>query len=136
MGAAEVVLVDDNVPKKTIKATIENAGVYKISELFARKPKHLKMTDTDAVVVTAKTPDGKKVTKTFYFCLKPDGTFNVNTVGKDGSSARRRRLAAFLKYYKLAEDVKGYNIKEKVGEWKGKTIEVVPDEKGPIIFIP
>lgn len=121
---------------ETISAVIENASVHKISDLFNKKPRGLKFNDTDAVVVTAKTADGMRVNRTFYFCLKRDGTFNVKTITKDGSRARRRRLASFLKYYKLAEDVKRYNIQEKVGEWKGKTIEVYSGEYGMNVYIP
>lgn len=119
-----------------IRAVIEEASLHDIYDLFRRKPAGLKFNDTDAVVVTAKTEDGKKITRTFYFCLKPDGTFNVETVSKDGGRARRHRLASFLKYYGLAENVRGYNIKERICEWKGKSIEVVAGEKEGSIYIP
>jgi hypothetical protein len=117
-------------------AVIEEASLHKIYDLFSRKPGGLKFNDTDAIVVTAKTEDGKKITRTFYFCLKPDGTFDEKTVARDGSRARRQRLASFLRYYRLAENVKEYNIKERIGEWKGKTVEVVFDEKDESIYIP
>ncbi len=118
------------------RAGIEGASLHKIYDLFSRKPGGLKFNDTDAIVVTAKTEDGKKITRTFYFCLKPDGTFDEKTVARDGSRARRHRLASFLRYYRLAENVKEYNIKERIGEWKGKTVEVVFDEKDGSIYIP
>jgi len=121
---------------ETTKAVIENASVHKISELFPRKPKNLKFNDTDAIVVTARTEDGKQVTKTFYFCLKPDGTFSQDTISKDGAQARRRRLANFIKYYKLTGDVKNYNIREDIGKWVGKTVEVLLDEKEEGIYVP
>jgi hypothetical protein len=117
------------------RAVIEEASLHDIYDLFKRKPAGLKFSDTDAIVVTAKTEDGKKITRTFYFCLKPDGTFDEKTVAS-GSRARRRRLASFLRYYRLAENVRGYNIKERIGEWKGKTIEVLPSEKDGSIYIP
>jgi len=119
-----------------IKAVIENASLHDIYDLFRKKPGGLKFNDTDAIVVTARTEDGKKITKTFYFCLKPDGTFDEETLSRDSSRARRHRLASFLKYYGIAEKVKGYNIKERIGEWKGKTIEVVRSEKDASIYIP
>lgn len=120
-----------------LRAVIEEASIHDIYDLFSKKPKGLKFNDTDAIVVTAKTEDGDTITHTFYFCLKPDGSFDQETISKDGSRARRQRLASFLKYYKIAENVKEYNIKERIGEWKGKTIEVVPGEKeGRIIYIP
>ena len=121
---------------KTLEAVIEEASIHKISELFSRKPPGLKFNDTDAVVVTARTGDGRLVSRTFYFCLKPDGTFYEKTIRKDGSLARRRRLAKFIRQYKMTQDVRTYNIKDRIGEWKGKTIEVVPSEKEGIIYIP
>lgn len=119
-----------------IDAVIEEASFHKIYDLFSRKPKGLRFNDTDAIVVTAKTEDGKKITKTFYFSLKPDGTFDEKSVSRDGSNARRQRLASFLRYYHLAENVKEYNVKERIGEWKGKTVEVLPSEKAGSIYIP
>jgi len=116
-----------------LRAVIEEASLYNIYDLFKRKPSALKFNDTDAVVVKAKTDDGKKITRTFYFCLKPNGTFDVNTISRDSSKARRHRLASFLKYYGLAENVREYNIKERIGEWRGKSIEV---EKEGNIYIP
>lgn len=111
------------------RAVIEEAGLHDIYNLFSKKPRGLKFNDTDAIVISAKTEDGSIITKTFYFGLKPDGTFDLETINKDGSQARRHRLASFLKYYGIAENVKGYNIKEGISEWKGKNIEVVPGEK-------
>ncbi len=114
---------------ETIKAVIEEAGIHDIYDLFARKPKGLKFNDTDAIVVKARADDGNTINHTFYFCLKPDGTFNVETISKDGARARRHRLASFIRYYGIADDVKEYNLKEGIGEWKGKTIELVPGKK-------
>ena len=109
-----------------INATIEDAKLCKISDLWKKKPRGLHFNDTDALIITAKTADGKKIKETFYFCMKPDGTFNVDTVSHDGSRARRERLVAFLKHYKFTDDVKRYNLAEGVEKWKGKKIEVVP----------
>lgn len=119
-------------------AVIKKAGIHDIYDLFARKPKGLKFTDTDAIVISAKTEDGSIITHTFYFCLKPDGTFDPKTISKDGSRARRQRLASFLRYYKIAGNVEEYNIKEGISEWKGRTIEVVSGEKDgeKSIYIP
>jgi hypothetical protein len=121
---------------EAIEAIIEKASIHKISELFTRKPPGLKFNDTDAVVMTAKTRDGKVVSRTFYFCLKPDGTFYEETISKDGSRARRQRLAEFIRRYGMAQDVANYNIKEKINEWCGTTIKVVPTEKEGILYIP
>ncbi len=120
-----------------VKAVIEDAGVYKISDLFTKKPYGLKINETDAIVVTAKTKGGDRVvTRTFYFCLKPDGTFNEECIARNGSRARRHRLASFLRHYKIAEDVDSYNIKERIGEWVGVPVEVVPIEEDGIIYVP
>ncbi len=120
---------------ETVKAKIEDAKICKISELWKRKPKGLHFNDTDAIVITADAGN-KKITETFYFCLKPDGTFNVNTISHDGSRARRMRLANFLKHYKITDDIKGYNLAEGVKKWKGKSIEVVPLKDGGYIYVP
>lgn len=120
-----------------VKAVIEEAGVYKIGELFTKRPSGLKINETDAIVVTAKTERGERVvSRTFYFCLKPDGTFCEESIARNGSRARRHRLASFLRHYKIAEDVKRYNIREKIGEWRGVSVEVVPIEKDGIIYVP
>ena len=120
-----------------VKAVIEDAGVYKIGDLFTKKPSNLKINETDAIVVTAKTERGDRVvSRTFYFCLKPDGTFYEESIARNGSRFRRHRLASFLRHYKIAEDVKRYNIREKIGEWRGVPVEVVPIEKDGIIYVP
>ena len=119
-----------------VKALIEEASIHKIFDLFSRKPRGLKFNDTDAIVLTAKTDDGKTITRTFYFSLKADGTFDEKSIARDGSRARRQRLASFIKYYGIAGNMKEYNIKERIGEWKGKTVEVVFDEKDGSIYIP
>ena len=120
---------------KKVKAKIEEAKIQKISDIWKKKPKGLGFNDTDALVITAKAGD-KKITETFYFCLKPDGTFNVDTVSHDGSRARRARLASFLKHYKITSDVKTYNLAEGVKKWKGKSIDIVFIKDGGYIHIP
>jgi hypothetical protein len=119
-----------------ISATIEEAKICKISDLWRRKPRGLKFNDTDALIVTVKTSDGDIIKETFYFCLKPDGTFDVNTVSKDSSRARRLRLASFLKHYNITENIDGYNLKEGVGKWKGKQVTVIKIGDSRFIYIP
>lgn len=119
-----------------LNAVIEEASFHNIYDLFSSKPRGLRFNDTDAIVVTAKTEDGKKISRTFYFCLKPDGTFDENTIARGASRARRQRLASFMRYYHLAENVKRYNIIERIGEWKGRNIEVLPSKKDGSIYIP
>ncbi len=117
-------------------ATIEEAKVCKISDIWSRKPKGLRFNDTDALIVTAKTPSGETIRETFYFCLKPNGTFNVNTISRDGSHQRRLRLARFLKHYHFTDEVAGYNLKEDVKNWKGKNVSFVRVEDKNLLHVP
>lgn len=119
-----------------ISATIEDAKIYKISDLWKRKPRGLKFNDTDAIVVTLKTSDGGIMKETFYFCLKPDGTFNVDTVSKDSSHVRRLRLASFLKHYKITDNMDEYNLKEGVEKWKGGQVTVIKSGDSGFIYVP
>ncbi len=120
---------------ETIEARIEDASIHKISDLWRKKPRGLQFNDTDALIITAKTDDGKIIRETFYFCLKPDGTFDADTVSHR-SRGRRARLAAFLKHYKITDAVRGYDVREGIRKWKGKNVEVVPYEGGGFIHIP
>jgi len=119
------------------KAVIEGASVHKIvGDLFKRKPPGLGFNETDAVVITARTEDGGMMTETFYLCLKPDGTFDEQSMGSDASQARRHRLAKFIRYYGLAEDISIYNLRDGVSAWIGRAVEVLPSKKGDIIYTP
>jgi hypothetical protein len=117
-----------------VKANIEDAKVYKISELWRKKPPGVAFADTDAVIVTAKTADGKTIRETFYLRLKADGTFSTSAVGKI-SRGKQQRFAKFLERY-ITKEIKGYNVKERVGEWKGKSVEVVPYKQTGFIHVP
>lgn len=119
-----------------ISATIEDAKIYKISDLWKRRPRGLKFNDTDALIVTLKTSDGDIIKETFYFCLKPDGTFNVDTVSKDSSHARRLRLARFLKHYKIKDNVREYNLKKEVENLRGKEVTVMKCDSYGFIYVP
>jgi hypothetical protein len=119
-----------------VKAVIEDASIHKIFDLFKNKPRGLKFNETDAIIVSAKTDDNKKILRTFYFCLKPDGTFDENTAAMDGSRARRHQLSSFLINNGITDHIKEYNLKERIGEWKGQTIEAILSEKNGSIFIP
>lgn len=121
---------------KTINATIQDTKITKISELWRKKPRGLKFNDTDALIVTLRTQDGKTIKETFYFCLKPDGTFNINTVSRDGGGARRRRLANFLKHYKITGNVDEYNLKEGINRWKGIEVSVTAIGDSGFIYVP
>jgi len=125
------------MPKlEKVSATIQDAKIYKISDLWRRKPRGLKFNDTDALVITLRAPDGGTMKETFYFCLKPDGTFNVNTVSRDSSQARRRRLASFLKHYKITGNVDEYNLKEGIKRWKGIQVAAIKVGDSGFIYVP
>jgi hypothetical protein len=80
--------------------------------------------------------DGRQVGATFYFCLKPDGTFEEEALGRDAVKARRHKLASFLRYYGLADEVDKYKLKERINELKGKNVEVVPIQGELSIYFP
>jgi hypothetical protein len=119
-----------------VSATIQDAKIYKISDLWRRKPWGLRFNDTDAVVVTLRTQDGGTIKETFYFCLKPDGTFNAKTLSKDHGGARRRRLASFLKHYRIADNTDEYNLKEGIKQWKGMEVSVLKVDDSGFIYVP
>jgi hypothetical protein len=124
------------MPKlEKVSATIQDAKIYKISDLWRRKPRGLKFNDTDALVITLRAQDGSTIKETFYFCLKPDGTFNINTVSKDNSGARRRRLASFLKHYKITDNVDEYNLKEGIKRWKGTEVDVIKVGDSGFVYV-
>jgi len=119
-----------------ITAVVEEAEVYKISQLFHKKPPGLAFNETDALVIKARMQDGRQVGATFYFCLKPDGTFEEEALGRDAVKARRHKLASFLRYYGLADEVDKYKLKERINELKGKNVEVVPIQGELSIYFP
>ncbi len=121
---------------KRISAVIERADIYKISDLFRIKPSGLRFNETDALVMTVRSEDGRKINSIFYFSLKPDGTFEEEILGTDAAKSRRHRLAAFLRHYKIAEDVRSYNLKDRVGELKGVSVEAVPIDDDMAIYVP
>lgn len=118
------------------KAVVEEAEVHKISDLFNRKPPGLGFNETDALVIKARMQDGRQVGATFYFSLKPDGTFEEEALGRDAVKARRHRLASFLRYYSLTDDVDKYKLKERIKELNGRMVEVIPTNGLLSIHIP
>jgi len=120
---------------KKVSAIIQDANICKISDLWRKKPRGLQFNDTDALVITLIMPDGSTMKEAFYFCLKPDGTFNVNTISRDGSQARRRRLASFLKHYKITDNIDEYNLKEGIKQWKGMQVDVIKVDDSGFIYV-
>ncbi len=121
---------------ETINAVVEEAKVYKISELFRRKPPGLGFNETDALVIKARMEDGRQIGATFYFSLKPDGTFEEEPMGRDAIKARRHKLASFLRHYRLTNDVDKYKLKERIIELIGGNVEVIPIKGELSIYIP
>jgi hypothetical protein len=118
-----------------IKAKIEDAKVYKIYDLFKKKPRGIGIGLTDAIVITAKPEKGEIIKETFYARLKADGTFTTSVLGHS-VKGRQERLANFIKYYKLAKDPTCYNVRQEINKWIGKEVEIVPFEREGYIYIP
>ena len=116
-------------------AVIEDAKIYKVFDLWKRKPKCLTFNDTDAIVVIAKAKGGEKVKETFFTCLKADGTFSLDTPNHI-ARARRERLAKFLTYYKLTDSPEDYNLVDNISKWKDKKVKIVKDGGEHYIYIP
>lgn len=121
---------------ETMKAVVEEAEVRKISELFRRKPPGLGFNETDALVIKARLEDGRQIGATFYFSLKPDGTFEEEPMGRDAVKARRHKLATFLRYYGVTDDVDKYKLKDRISEFIGGMVSVVPIKDELSIYIP
>ena len=45
---------------QSMKAVVEEAEVQKISDIFRKKPPGLRFNETDALVIKAKTKDGRQ----------------------------------------------------------------------------
>ena len=119
-----------------MKAVVEEADVCKISDLFRRKPPGLGFNETDALVIKARLEDGRQIGATFYFCLKPDGTFEEEPMGRNAIKARRHKLASFLRYYGMTDEVDKYILKDRISELKGGCVEVIPIKGELSIYIP
>jgi hypothetical protein len=118
------------------KAVIVDAEVCKISDLFHKKPPGLRFNETDAFVVSARSEDGKDARTTFYLSLKADGTFDEDPMGSSTVKARRHKLATFLRYYGLTDDVRSFKLKEKVNDMKGLEVEAVSTNGEATIYVP
>jgi len=104
-----------------MKAIIKDVKLKSVFDLWARKPQGLSLADTDAIVLTIKAK-GKTVSETFYCRITANGT--LATTGADKLSLRKQKtLQAFISKYITKE--KNYNIRKRIDEWKGKTIELI-----------
>ena len=121
---------------ETMNAVVEEADVCKISDLFSRKLPGLGFNETDALVIKARLEDGRQIGATFYFILKPDGTFEEEPMGRNAIKARRHKLASFLRYYGMTDEVDKYKLKDRISEFKGGNVEVIPIKGELSIYIP
>lgn len=120
---------------KKVNATIQDAEIKSVFDLWKHKPKGLTFDDTDVILVTAKTESGENIKESFFTCLKGEGTFSLDAARRV-SRERRERLASFLKHYGLAKDVENYNLRECIKDWKGKKVEVIKSGNVNYIYIP
>jgi len=121
---------------ETMKAVVEEADVCKISDLFRRKPPGLGFNETDALVIKARLEDGRQIGATFYFSLKPDGTFEEEPIGRNAIKARRHKLASFLRYYGMTDEIDKYKLKDRISKFNGGNVEVIPIKGELSIYIP
>jgi len=115
-------------------AVIVEAKIYKVFDLWKRKPKCLTFNDTDVIIVTAEAKGGEKIRETFFTCLKADGTFSLKTPNQIAKS-RREKLAKFLTYYKFTDSPEDYNLVNNISKWKNKEVKIVRDKGENYIFI-
>ena len=109
-----------------MKAVVEEADVCKISDLFRRKPPGLGFNETDALVIKSRLEDGGQIGAAFYFSLKPDGTFEEEPMGRNAIKARMHKLASFLRYYGIMDEVDKYILKDRISELIGGMVVVIP----------
>ncbi len=104
-----------------MKAIIQKAELRRIDEIWKKhKPQGLGFSDTDVVMLKVKVAGGGELIEDFYCRLKGDGTLG-HSITK-ASEKRQQNLRNFLDKY-ISKD-KMYDIREGVGKWKGKTVEV------------
>ena len=104
-----------------MKAIIKDVKLKSVFDLWERKPQGLSFADTDAIVLTINA-NGKTISETFYCRITANGT--LATTGANKLSLRRQKtLQAFINKYISKE--KNYNIRKRINEWKGKTIELI-----------
>lgn len=116
-----------------VSATIEDAKLCKVSDLWHKKPTGVTFGDTEAIIVTAKTPDGRMIRQIFYLRLKADGSLSTAAISKI-SRRKQLQIARFLERY-ITRDVKGYNVRERVNEWRGKSVNVIFHEQTSFICV-
>lgn len=104
-----------------MKATIQKATLRRIDDVWKKhKPQGLGFSDTDVIIVTLKTTDGKIFDLNFYCRLKADGTLG-HSITKP-SEKRQNNVQRFIKRYISKE--KRYNVRDGIDLWTGKTVDI------------
>lgn len=103
-----------------MKAAIKKAKLLRISDVWpGHKPKGLSFSDTDVIIISW-IKDGERFEQDFYCRLKADGTLAHSITRR--SEKRQGDMQAFIRKYVSKE--KGYNVRARIGEWKGKEVEL------------
>ena len=103
-----------------MKAAIKEARLLRISDVWpGHKPKGLSFSETDVIIISW-IKDGERFEQDFYCRLKADGTLGHSMTTH--SEKLQKELQAFIEKYVSKE--KGYNVRARIGEWKGKEIEL------------
>ena len=100
---------------------IQNVKLFPINEVWKKhKPQGLGFSDTEAITLKIKTSAGDIFFQTFYCRLKGNGTLGHSITS--ASEKRQQNLQNFIKKY--ISKSKSYQVREKLGQWKGKKVEV------------
>ena len=106
-----------------MKNVIKGAKILRVNEVWKKhKPQGLGFSDTDIIVVSWEK-DGKRFEQDFYCRLKADGTLG-HSITKQ-SEKRQKDLQAVVRKYVSKSKEKDYNVRARIGEWKGKEVELV-----------
>lgn len=104
-----------------MKAVIQKAVLRRVDDVWKKhKPQGLGFSDNDVIIVGLKTNTGEKFEEDFYCRLKGDGTLG-HSITK-ASEKRQQNLQNFIKKYISKSN--RYNVRENLGQWKGKEVEV------------
>lgn len=115
-----------------VDAKIKDAKILKVLDIFKKhKPQGVRLTDTEAIVLTLETSGGKKASETLYGCILPDGRINTKEMSHN-AGLKQSRIANFISKY-IAEDSANYNVRENIGKWKGRPVKL--ESEGGYLFL-
>ena len=104
-----------------MKAIIQKVELRIINAVWKKhKPQGLGFSDTDVIIVTLKTTDGKMFDQDFYCRLKADGTLGHSLT--KASEKRQKNVFNLIRKYISKEE--RYNIRENINQWKGKEVNM------------